>query len=147
MQIVTRLISMSRSIKLNRQLREVEKTIHALPLNVRKQLAELTLKELTTASKCEFPHLYGTPVEQQRYQLWGAGTDIGFARMKSENPVVRIRGIALWFTVAYHETKESPYAEIQNVQRQLMRILRELKDAIKSTSPAQEINQWLTTAA
>ncbi len=147
MQIVTRLISMSRSIQLNRQFREIEKTIVALPIATRRQLAELVIKELAIASKCEFPHLYATPSEQQKYQLWGAGTDIGFTRMKSDNPVVRLRGIALWFTVAYLETKDAQFSEIQAVHRQLIRILRELKESLKTSTTNNTINQWLTTAA
>jgi len=138
MRIVSRLIALSRSIQLNRQFREIEKSIADLPLASRRQLAAIAMREFATAAKCEFPHLYGTPESDQRYQPWGSGTDLGFSRVKSDNPQVKLRGIALWLTVAYHETKESKYGEIQNLHRQLMRTLRILKES----APPVEANQW-----
>jgi hypothetical protein len=87
--------------------------------------------------------LYGTPENEQRYQPWGSGTDLGYSRVKSDNPQVKLRGIALWLTVAYHETKESKYGEIQNLHRQLMRTLRILKE---SALPV-EANQWFVGQA
>jgi hypothetical protein len=143
MRIVTRLIALSRSIQLNRQFREIEKTIADLPLASRRQLAALAMKEFAIAAKCEFPHMYGTPENDQRYQPWGSGTDLGFSRVKSDNPQVKLRGIALWLTVAYHETKDSKYGEIQNLHRQLMRTLRVLKESV----PPVEANQWFVGQA
>ena len=143
MRIVTRLIALSRSIQLNRQFREIDRTIADLPLASRRQLAAIAMREFATAAKCEFPHLYGTPENEQRYQPWGSGTDLGYSRVKSDNPQVKLRGIALWLTVAYHETKESKYGEIQNLHRQLMRTLRILKE---SALPA-EANQWFVGQA
>ncbi len=143
MRIVSRLIALSRSIQLNRQFREIEKSIAELPLASRRQLAAIAMREFATAAKCEFPHLYGTPDADQRYQPWGSGTDLGFSRVKSDNPQVKLRGIALWLTVAYHETKESKYGEIQNLHRQLMRTLRVLKES----APPVEANQWFAGQA
>jgi hypothetical protein len=143
MRIVTRLIALSRSIQLNRQFREIERAIADLPLTGRRQLAAIAMREFATAAKCEFPHLYGTPENEQRYQPWGSGTDLGYARVKSDNPQVKLRGIALWLTVAYHETKESKYGEIQNLHRNLMRTLRILKE---SALPV-EANQWFVGQA
>ena len=128
MRIVTRIIALSRSIQLNRQFREIEKTIAELPLASRRQLAAIAMREFATAAKCEVPHLYCTPDNEQRYQPWGTGTDLGFARVRSDNPQVKLRGIALWLTVAYFETKDSQYGEAQNLHRQLMRTLRVLRE-------------------
>jgi hypothetical protein len=143
MRIVTRLLALSRSIQLNRQFREIERTIADLPLASRRQLAAIAMREFATAAKCEFPHMYGTPENEQRYQPWGSGTDLGYARVKSDNPQVKLRGIALWLTVAYHETKESKYGEIQNLHRHLMRTLRILKESALPT----EANQWFVGQA
>jgi hypothetical protein len=140
MRIVTRIIALTRSIQLNRQFREIEKVISDLPLATRRQLAAIAMREFASAAKCEFPHLYGSVDQNQRYQPWGNGTDIGYARMKSDNPHVRLRGIALWFAVAYHETKESQYGDMQDLHRQLMRSLRVLKESL---TPA-ETNLWTT---
>jgi len=77
MRIVTRIIALTRSIQLNRQFREIEKSIAELPLANRRQLAAIAMREFAAAAKCEFPHLYGTSDQGQRYQPWGNGTDVG----------------------------------------------------------------------
>ena len=144
MRIVTRIIALTRSIQLNRQFREIEKTINELPSASRRQLAGIAMREFAAAAKCEFPHLYGTTEQQgQRYQPWGNGTDLGFSRVRSDNPQVKLRGIALWLTVAYHETKDSQYGEVQNLHRHLMRTLRVLKECV----PPAEMNQWVAAQA
>ena len=142
MKIVTRIIALSRSIQLNRQFREIEKSIAELPLTSRRQLAAIAMREFATAAKCEVPHLYGTPEKEQRYQPWGTGTDLGFARVRSDNPQVKLRGIALWLTVAYYETKDSKYGEVQNLHRHLMRTLRILKESAPPV--AADGSNWMT---
>ena len=129
MNIVARLVALSRSIQLNRQFREIQRVIDSLPLATRRQLGTLAVKEFAIASKCEFPHLYGTPPELQGTEAWGKGTEIGYARVKSDNAQLKLRGIALWLTVAYYETKDSKYGEVQNLHRHLMRTLRVLKES------------------
>lgn len=141
MRIVTRIIALTRSIQLNRQFREIERTISDLPLATRRQLAAIAMREFASAAKCEFPHLYGTVDQGQRYQPWGNGTDIGYARVKADNPHLQLRGIALWLTVAYYETKESTYADMQELHRHLMRTLRLLKESMPS-NPADSL--WTT---
>lgn len=138
MQLVTRVIALSRAIQLRRQLREVGKALEQLTPPVRRQLAAIAIREFNTASSSEFPHLYGTPPED-KYRAWGAGTDIGLERMQSENLQVRLRGLALWLTVAFHETKDSPYAEQQDLHKQVMRAMRSLKESV----PAEQLKQWM----
>jgi hypothetical protein len=129
MRIVTRLLALSRSIQLNRQFRDIQREIDSMPLATRRQLASLAVKEFTNASQCEYPHLYGTPGEQHgSTETWGKGVEVGYTRVRSENPHIKLRGIALWLTVAYFETKDSEYGEAQNLHKQLMRTLRVLKE-------------------
>jgi hypothetical protein len=127
MRILTQLIALNRSRQLGRQLREIERTIQALPRHGRARLGTLALREIGQAARNDFPHLYGTPPEE-RYRPWGQGTEIGYARARSDNPEVALRGIALWLAVAYHETKDSPHPGLQPHFRRLMRVLRELKE-------------------
>lgn len=141
MQIVTRLIALSRAMQLRRQFRGVEKALGELQPNARRQLAAIALREFANASKSEFPHLYATPPDL-KYHAWGSGTEIGLERMRSDSLQVRLRGVALWLTVAYHETKDSPFAEQQELHRQVMRAIRALKDSI----PAAELSQWFAAA-
>ena len=138
MQFVTRLIALTRAMQLRRQFREINRALEQLPPATRRQLAAISLREFTSASKCEFPHLYGTPPEE-KYRAWGSGTDIGLERLRSDNQQVRLRGVALWLTVAYYETKDSRFPEQQELHRQVMRSLRTLKEAI----PAADLNRWM----
>lgn len=132
MRIVARIVAMSRATQLNREFREVERASRALPHALRQKLALLTMRELAQAGRCEFPHLYGTPPEQ-RYAMWGNGTDIGLSRTRSDNPQVRLRGIALWLAVAFHETRDAEYPQIAAAHRQVLGMLRQLKESVPKT--------------
>lgn len=138
MHVVTRLIALTRAVQLRRQFREINRSLEHLAPNLRRQLAAIALREFANASKSEFPHLYATPPEE-KYRAWGSGTDIGLERLRSDNLQVRLRGVALWLTVVYHETKDSPFAEQQDLHRQVMRALR----ALKETIPAADLSRWM----
>ena len=138
MHFVTRLIALTRAMQLRRQFREINKALEQLAPPARRQLAAIALREFANASKSEFPHLYATPPEE-KYHAWGSGTDIGLERLHSDNLQVQLRGVALWLTVAYHETKDSPFAEQQELHRQVMRALR----ALKETIPAADLSRWM----
>jgi hypothetical protein len=142
MHFVTRLIAVTRAMQLRRQFREINRSLEQLAPNVRRQLAAIALREFASASKSEFPHLYATPPEE-KYRAWGTGTDIGLERLRSENLQVRLRGIALWLTVVFHETKDSPFGEQQELHRQVMRSLRTLKETV----PANELSRWMINEA
>jgi hypothetical protein len=144
MQIVTRLTAMIRARQLQRQFRYIERSISTLPQRTRARLGVMTLREIGQASRCEFPHLYGTSPDL-RYKPWGQGTDIGFGRAQSDNPEVALRGIALWLAVAYHETKDSTYASLQPQHRQFLRVLRELRD-VTGEQP-DTMAQWMHSDA
>jgi len=58
---------------------------------------------------------------------------------------VALRGIALWLAVAYHETKNSPHSSLQPQHRQLMQLLRELKEVHGSSKPVD--NNWMQESA
>lgn len=127
MRSIIPFIAFVRGQQLERQFGRIRKSLDALPAGARSRLSLLTLREIGQAARSEFPHLYGTP-PQERYLPWGRGTTTGFARACSDNPEVALRGIALWLAVAYHETKESPYPFLRARHRQLLRVVRELKD-------------------
>jgi hypothetical protein len=146
MQIVTRIIAMARARQLRRQFQQIERSISSLPARTRTRLGLMALREIGQASKCEVPHLYGTAPEQ-RYMPWGQGTDVGYNRAQSDNPEVALRGIALWLAVAYHETKDSQFASLQPQHRQLLRVLRELRDTGGEQSQSQAVAQWMRSGA
>lgn len=144
MQILTSFLVMMRARQLGRQFRDIERAIRALPKRSRERLSMLALREIGQASRSDFPHLYGTAPES-RYLPWGEGTEAGYERACSNNAEVSMRGIALWLAVAYHETKESPHASLQPQHRQLLRVLRELKEVHHRDSDATEL--WMNSSA
>ena len=71
------------------------------------------------------------------------GTQTGFERVQSDNLEVRLRGIALWLAVVFHETRDSPHSNLLPQQRNVLRVLRELKPVGVRASKAE---QWMATA-
>ncbi|HVC16833.1 MAG TPA: hypothetical protein VNE18_05990 [Rhodanobacter sp.] len=136
MQLLTPVIAMIRARRLRQQFRDIERSIQALPVRGRIRLSALTLREIGQAARSDFPHLYGTSPEL-RYLPWGLGTDAGHERTRSGNGEVALRGIALWLAVAYHETKNSPHANLQPIHRQVMQLLRQLKDVHHQSDMAE----------
>jgi hypothetical protein len=142
MQLLTPFFVMMRARQLGRQFSDIERSIRKLSKRSRERLSTLTLREIGQASRSDFPHLYGTPPEA-RFQPWGQGTEVGYERACSGNTEVALRGIALWLAVAYHETKNSQHASLQPQYRQLMQILRELKE-VHSRTPEES---WIHDTA
>ncbi len=79
-----------------------------------------------------------------RYVPWGQGTEVGYERACSGNAEVALRGMALWLAVAYHETKNSPHISLQLQHRQLMQLLRELKEVHSS---GDTVDSWMQESA
>ncbi|HET7299332.1 MAG TPA: hypothetical protein VFJ01_01625 [Oleiagrimonas sp.] len=142
MRIVTRIIAISRATRLGREFREIDGIIQGLSHDARQKLALFALRELAQAGRCEFPHLYGTSPEK-RYAVWGSGAETGLTRARSDNPQVRLRGIALWLAVIFHETRDSEHAQIAAVHRQILRVLRQLKQSVPENTVS---NTWAGTA-
>lgn len=148
MRSIVLLIAFVRGQQLERQFRRIGKSLDALPAAARARLSLLTLREIGQAARREYPHLYGTP-SQDRYLPWGRGTATGFTRACSDNPEVALRGMALWLAVAYHETKDSPYDFLRARHRQLLRVVRELKDLHRSGvgEPEDTVQSWMQPSA
>lgn len=136
MRMLTRLIALTRGVQLRRQFKEIEKVLEQLNPTATRQLAALAMREYSNATKSEYPHLYSTPPDE-KYAPWGTGTAIGMERMKSDSLQVRLRGLALWLAVSYHETKDSPYADQQELHRQVMRTLRTLRESVQAKDVSQ----------
>lgn len=147
MQIMTRILTISRNLRLGRQLKEIEGIITGLPQPAQQELARLTLREMNHAARCEFPHLYGTPADQPHSTPWGAGTDIGLNRARSDNPQIRLRGLALWIAVAFHETRHAEHATSQAQHRHVLRLIRMLKDRLGDDAATVSTLQRSSAAA
>lgn len=123
-RLVTRVTSMGRVARLRRQFGEIEQRSLELPRSYREQLADLIGRECDNVEAAPDPSLYGTQTEN------GAttnGLDLGFDRARSDNVQVRMRGIALWIALVYHETRNADVPESQELHRAILRVMRELK--------------------
>ncbi|HEX5961022.1 MAG TPA: hypothetical protein VFY97_07225 [Rhodanobacteraceae bacterium] len=123
-RLVTRVTSLSRTARLRRQFGEIERRSLELPPSYREQLAELIGRECDSVAASPDPSLYGI---QSEGGITSSGLDIGFDRARSENVQVRMRGLALWIALAYHETRGVDTSESQDLHRSILRVLRELK--------------------
>lgn len=139
MRFVTRIVALSRAARLHRQFREIEQRTRALPAPACTLLAELITKECAAAGRSEAPHLYGSPPDL-RPGSGGTGMDLGYERARSDNAQVRLRGVALWMAVAYYETRETSFPEFQGLHREVLRLMREIKE---NAAPPMDGALWL----
>ncbi|HEX6612522.1 MAG TPA: hypothetical protein VF022_01475 [Rhodanobacteraceae bacterium] len=127
MRLVTRILALSRAARLQRQFRDIEQRTRDLPAPACTLLAELIAKECAAAGRLESPQLYGSSPDLKPGS-WGTGMDLGYERARSDNAQVRLRGVALWLAVAYHETREASFPEFEGLHRSVLRVMREIKE-------------------
>ena len=123
-RLVTRVTAMNRSARLRRQFAEIEQRSMELPRSYREQLAELIGRECDNVAQSPDPSQYGI---QTGDGLSTSGLDVGFDRARSDNVQVRMRGLALWIALVYHETRDATSSDGVELHRQVLRIMRELK--------------------
>lgn len=123
-RLVARVTSMGRTARLRRQLADIEHRSMELPRSYREQLAELVGRECDNVALCPDRSSYGSQAEGDSVV---DGLDVGFDRARSDNVQVRMRGLALWIALVYHETRDAPEPENEELHRQILRIMRELK--------------------
>ena len=140
MRFVNRILALSRAARLIRQFREIERSIRQLPQPSCQVLSELIGKECAAASRCEAPHLYASSPDLKPGS-WGDGIDLGYERARSDNAQVRLRGIALWLAVAYHETREASFPEFADLHRDVVRLMRQVREA--SAEPVDHTESWM----
>lgn len=126
MKVVIRLLALARWLMLSRQAREIRRIVLELPISAQRAVGQLAMAEIQSAARLATPHLYGSEVED-RYQPWGDATQLAYAKAQSRTPQLKLRGIALWLAVAYHETRDSTHANLQGVHRDVLGLLGLLK--------------------
>ncbi len=130
MKLLVKTLAFGRSWMLRRQLSEVERAIEGLNAEQRRALHALTQREFSAASKLEIPHFYCSE-GHDRYSPWGRGTEVAMERVRSGNQTLMLRGLALWLAVAYHETKDVGYAQIEVLHRRVLRSVRRLRESVE----------------
>lgn len=126
MKVVIRLLALARYLMLARQAREIRRIVMELPVSAQRAVGQLAMAEIQSAARLPSPHLYGSEIED-RYQPWGDASQQAYARAQSRTPQLKLRGIALWLAVVYHETRESAHPQLQGVHRDVLGLLGQLK--------------------
>lgn len=130
MKLLLRTLALTRGMALRRQFKQVSAAIDGLVLAQRKELLQLTQREFSAAASSPLPHLYASKPTSP-YAPFGTGVDLAMERLNSENPPLRLRGLALWLAVAYHETRESQqYSEFVELHKGIQRCVRMLKESV-----------------
>lgn len=122
-RLVTRVTSLGRTARLRRQFGEIERRSLELPHAYRDQFSELIRRECDNVAASPDPSRYGTKTEGGA----ATGLDLGMDRARSDNVQVRMRGLALWLALVYHETRNAKAPESQDLHRSILRVMRELK--------------------
>jgi hypothetical protein len=143
MQFLIVLLTHWRRSMLARQAATVRQAVQAMSAEQRKQTTDLTLAEIQAASRLPMPHLHGDG-DATPYRPWTPVAATAAARAKDRSIQLRQRSIALWLAVVYHETRGSRHEGLAAVHREVLGILRELKDH-KPAAAAEQA--WFNQAA
>lgn len=135
MKLLIRALVFCRYIVLNRQVREIKRSIQSLPVTAQRAVGQLAMTEIETASRTPVPHLYGSS-STDIYQPWGDGATLAFNRARSRVPQLKLRGTALWLAIVFQETRESPHASMQTLHRDLLGMLGLLKGTYAGQAPS-----------
>ncbi|MCX7555779.1 hypothetical protein OS187_02915 [Xanthomonadaceae bacterium JHOS43] len=134
MKLLIRALVFCRYIVLNRQAREIKRSIQSLPVTAQRAVGQLAMTEIENADRTPVPHLYGSS-STDIYQPWGDGATLAFDRARSRVPQLKLRGTALWLAIAYQETRESPHASMQTLHRDVLGMLGLLKGTYTGQAP------------
>lgn len=137
------MLTQLRQWMLARQAKAVRAAIAGLTPEQRKATADQTLAEIQAAACLPQPHRHGDP-GGSLYQPWTPVAGQAALRARDRTLQLRMRGVALWLAVVYHETRQAPSPGLQAVHREVLGLLRELKDH-KVAAPAEKA--WFQAAA
>lgn len=143
MDMLITLLVQCRRFMLARQAGAVRQAVQALNPEQRKQTADQTLAEIQHAARLPQPHLHGV-TDSSIYRPWTPVASTAAGRVRDRSIQLRQRSIAMWLAVVYHETRGATDEGLQGVHRDVLGILRELKDT-RTAAPAEKA--WFNQAA
>ena len=144
MEIMVTLLAQTRQLMLQHQAKAVAKAIRAMDVSQRKATADQTLAEIQAAAVLPQPHWHGCS-DSMMYRPWSPVASTAAKRCSDRSIQLRLRSAALWLAVVYHETRQTPHAGLQGVHRQVLGLLRELRESSKATPAAEAA--WFKAAA
>jgi hypothetical protein len=143
MDVLITLLTLWRRQMLSRQAGAVRKAVQAMNADQRKQTADLTLTEIQNAARLPMPHLHGDSGETL-YRPWSPVATTVAGRVTDRSIQLRQRSVAMWLAVVYHETRLAQHEGMKAVHREVLGILREVKD---HAIPQPGEQAWFNKAA
>ncbi|MCC6560314.1 MAG: hypothetical protein IT478_03055 [Xanthomonadales bacterium] len=110
----------ARYLNLLRQYNTVNDAISSLLPEQRRSIALTALAELTRAETSDQEPLVTEATN------WSVEAAVAFARVRSPHSAIRLAGLKRWLVCAYRATFNSPYGEVQNLHRLVLRALRQM---------------------
>ena len=123
-----RLKGLARYLRLRRQIREVTLLMTGLDRNERVRLMELLL----AADANESREMRGRANYRPSFESYAKMARTARMRLKSDSRDVRLQGIAMWIKGTHRETELSPYTELNALNPDIGRIVRNLRTSLKS---------------
>jgi hypothetical protein len=143
MDLLITLLTQWRRLMLSRQAGAMRQAVLGMNPEQRKQAADMTLAEIQAAAVLPQPHLHGDN-DPSMYRPWSPVAGTAAKRVTDRSIQLRQRAVAMWLAVVYHETRHARDEGLVAVHREVLGILRELKDH-KVAEPAERA--WFNAAA
>lgn len=126
MTLISRMLATARYLTLMRQARELRGMIETLPRSAQRALATLALAEIERVAQEPEPRRFGDSGSDP-YQPWSNAAHEAFRRARSPVAQLKLKGMASWIAVVFHETRESPHPALESVHREVLGFLGILK--------------------
>jgi len=125
----------ARYLNLLRQFNTVNDAISSLLAEQRRSIALTALAELTRAETS------GQEPMVVEATNWSVEAAVAFARVRSPHSAIRLAGLKRWLVCAYRATFNSPYGEVQNLHRLVLRALRQMHGEEQTRASDQRRDQ------
>lgn len=135
MRLVTHVIAASREIRLRRQIADIERVVLSLPARVRADLQQMVRREMSQRAD-----------DETTLGTGGHGPDPGLAGARAEDPLIAARGVAQWIAAVYHETLGSRRPGMDELHRQILRLMRQIKE-LSAVGQPHAATRWPTPGA
>src|SRR5688572_7359409 len=140
MDMLLTLLTSYRRLMLARQAAVVRAAVLAMTAEQRRNTADQTLNDIRLAAELPLPYLYGDS-EPMPYRPWTPVAETMAKRAADRAIQLRLRSIAIWLAVVYHETRGASDDGLQAVHRDVLGILRELRASGAMARPLADVER------
>jgi hypothetical protein len=127
MRILITMLAYTRLMLLKRHWREVATALATLPESSRMLLAALVFGEAQRAAKHPLPQFYASS-RLDAYRPWGDAAEAAFEKVRSDNAQIRMKALATWLAVVYHETRDANQPGLRTLHEEVGAHFTQLRD-------------------